>query len=168
EHDNLRAALEWLIQAGGAEKAWSLAGALYPFWSLRGYFGEARALLERAVDVGRDRPEVAASRARGKVLHVTGRLVQMTDPERARELYLESLGLARARRDEINTAIALDNLGEVEYEQRALEAASQHLEEGLAIQRRIGHRQGEAESLWALGNVARETGDHPLASRRYD
>ena len=47
EHDNLRAALEWLTERGAAEAGLRLADAVGPFWMTRGYLQEPRARLER-------------------------------------------------------------------------------------------------------------------------
>ena len=56
EHDNLRAALQWLLeQAKDAgthadqEMAIRLAGALWPFWYFNGHLSEGKALLERVL-----------------------------------------------------------------------------------------------------------------------
>ena len=50
EHDNLRAALEWALEDVADERAAArrdialcLSAALWPFWSMRGYYSEARA-----------------------------------------------------------------------------------------------------------------------------
>ena len=37
DHDNLRTVLDWLESAGRTQEALQLAGALYRFWSMRGY-----------------------------------------------------------------------------------------------------------------------------------
>ena len=47
EHDNLRAALAWLDDAGDHAAALRLAGALGHFWFLRGHVGEGLGWLER-------------------------------------------------------------------------------------------------------------------------
>src|SRR5919107_5138889 len=41
EHDNMRAALSWMLEAEEAEPGLRLAGALWQFWDMRGYYGEA-------------------------------------------------------------------------------------------------------------------------------
>jgi len=52
EHPNLRAALEWLLRARKIEGALRLAGALWWFWSMRGYSSEGRRWLDRILDLG--------------------------------------------------------------------------------------------------------------------
>ena len=49
EHDNLRAALNWLLERKEAEMALRLSGALGTFWGRRGHFNEGQAFLERAL-----------------------------------------------------------------------------------------------------------------------
>ena len=45
EHDNSRAALQWLIATGDAEWAMRLAGALFRFWEQRDHLTEGRETL---------------------------------------------------------------------------------------------------------------------------
>lgn len=45
EHENLRAALRWSVQSGSA-LGLRLAGALYQFWYVRGYYTEGRGWLD--------------------------------------------------------------------------------------------------------------------------
>src|SRR5207244_4554859 len=59
EHENLRAALLWLLeQAGdeearlGREMALRLSTALHQFWDARGHYSEGRTFLERALAGG--------------------------------------------------------------------------------------------------------------------
>ncbi|HEX8958725.1 MAG TPA: BTAD domain-containing putative transcriptional regulator, partial [Solirubrobacterales bacterium] len=49
EHDNLRAALGWADRSGEAEMRLRLAGSLWRFWSVRGYFAQGRRALEDAL-----------------------------------------------------------------------------------------------------------------------
>jgi len=50
EHPNLRAALGWALEAGDADVALRLAGALFWFWFVRGYSSEGRRWLDRILD----------------------------------------------------------------------------------------------------------------------
>ena len=62
EHDNIRAALDWLEASGESQEALQLAGALGRFWAMRGHFAEGRARLERILSAD-DRPTVHRARA---------------------------------------------------------------------------------------------------------
>ncbi|MGH8927089.1 MAG: adenylate/guanylate cyclase domain-containing protein, partial [Acidimicrobiia bacterium] len=49
DHDNLRAALSWAIEAGEATVAQRLTGAMWRFWQMRGYLREGRQRAEAAL-----------------------------------------------------------------------------------------------------------------------
>jgi len=71
EHDNLRAALRWLLEQEGAgqhEMALRLGSALNGFWYLRGHNSEGRTYLEQALVGG----EGVAASARAKALFALG------------------------------------------------------------------------------------------------
>ena len=53
DHDNLLAALRWLLERGDAERSTELAGALWSFWETRAYKHEGLALLESCSRSGR-------------------------------------------------------------------------------------------------------------------
>jgi predicted ATPase/class 3 adenylate cyclase len=62
EHENLRAALDRLELWGETQGALQLAGAMWPFWQIRGHFKEARRRLERVL-ASDDRPTTTRARA---------------------------------------------------------------------------------------------------------
>ena len=66
EHDNLRAALAWLMEQGEAEKAARLGAALWWFWYSRGYLAEGRKWLDAILDFGG--PQTVETALRGGAL----------------------------------------------------------------------------------------------------
>jgi predicted ATPase/DNA-binding XRE family transcriptional regulator len=50
DHDNLRAACDWLLAAGRVEALLRLVGALHWLWDRRGYLEEGRARIQAALD----------------------------------------------------------------------------------------------------------------------
>ena len=54
EHDNLRAVLAWSVAGGEVETGLRLGGALWWFWSLRGYLTEGRERLAELLALGRE------------------------------------------------------------------------------------------------------------------
>jgi predicted ATPase/DNA-binding SARP family transcriptional activator len=94
ELDNIRAALDWSEQTqDDVDAALKLASGLQWFWSIRGYWPEARARVEQAL--GRSRGAITESRARG--LAFLGRLESIQgNPTTAYELGAEALSVARA------------------------------------------------------------------------
>jgi non-specific serine/threonine protein kinase len=49
EHDNLRAALRWLLDQGEVERCVQLAGALWSFWEVRGHVSEGLTWLDASL-----------------------------------------------------------------------------------------------------------------------
>jgi len=112
EHDNLRAALQWLLEQGGAgpsrEKALRLGAALMGFWDVRGHRSEGWSFLERALAASAG---VAAS-VRAKALRAAARLdISGGDHDRGKALCEESLALCREFGDKQGAAYSLFLLG---------------------------------------------------------
>ena len=63
DHDNLRTVLDWLESVGRTQEALQLAGALYRFWSTRGYLLEGGVRLERLLARERPGPRPACGRS---------------------------------------------------------------------------------------------------------
>ena len=167
EHDNLRAALT-AGDAGesGRRQALRLAGALWRFWNVRGYFSEGRNSLERAL--GRPGiPDDAAVRA--KALNGAATLAyHQSDFTTARERYEESLRLFQELGDRSGSAEVLNNLGNLMNDQGDRAAAQRLHEESLRLFQGLGDRSGSAESLNCLGNVAYKSDDLASAQTFYE
>ena len=69
EHDNLRAALEWLTASGNAEWGLRLGAALFRFWETREYLAEGRDRLEKVLKLG---GAAASTKLRARVLFAAG------------------------------------------------------------------------------------------------
>ncbi len=151
EHDNLRAALEWSIESG-VESGLRMAGALWRFWSLRGYLSEARDWLAKALrtSAGGSYPEAEA-----KALRAAGVLALNQDDHTNARLFLEqSLDLCRLLADKKGEAAALNSLGNVAWRRGELASAYEYYEQSLALERGLGNELGTARGLISLGNVA--------------
>src|SRR5206468_7480337 len=97
EHDNLRAALQWLADGADAEPGLRLAGALWRFWDTRSHLREGRRWLEGALA----RAGGASPQVRAKALNAAGNLAhEQGDYGRAATLLQESLGLCRSLGDQ--------------------------------------------------------------------
>src|SRR5207302_9125558 len=104
EHDNLRAALSWLLDQRDGEGALRLAMATYRFWDRRGYHVEGCRWFERALTVGATAPHALRSKALNAAAQahwVWG------DYPRAETLAEEALSVCRAAGDERGLAWAL-------------------------------------------------------------
>jgi predicted ATPase len=161
EHDNLRAALRWLLERGPAEDALRLGEALRGFWAIRGYYAEGRERLGELLAL----PAAAARTPTVSALYNgAGRLAaNQGDYGAARALYERSLAIARETRDARVVAAAVGNLANVVREQGDYATAHRLLEEDLAAARAAGRRRIAGNLLNQLGLVALQEGDYAAA-----
>jgi len=103
EHDNLRAAMRWLLEEGGAEAAARLAWALWLFWFHRGHQDEGRGWIEGVLAKG----DALSTDLLAKVLYADGALswglLENSDTIRLLE---ESRALFRQAEDRHGEALA--------------------------------------------------------------
>jgi predicted ATPase/DNA-binding SARP family transcriptional activator/DNA-binding CsgD family transcriptional regulator len=150
EHDNLRAALDWLLEKCDAELALRLAGALWLFWFTRGYLIEGRGWLEKAISLG------GPSVARAKALNGAGWIVMFQgDFATATSVLEESLILYRELNDEEGIASSLSFLGHVALlGHRDDIPVAALLEEALILKPRLENRRTIANMLLTAGIAA--------------
>ena len=139
EHDNLRAALNWLLEhrtdRESIEMALRLGGALWWFWLNRGYRHEGWAFLERALA----RSESVAEPARAKALWAAGNLAAWLGHfERAEALCQESLVLAQQIKDDEGIRNAVFHLGRVADARGDFVAARGLFERSIVLNREAG------------------------------
>ena len=170
EQDNLRAALDWVLEARTVEQqsalplAWRVGGELARYWISRGRRVEARrwieALLAREAEVAAraDLPPDVFKRGLAGLLYARGSVTRWQAPE-ARPFWEQSLRLYRELGDQariglvlwylINLVIALGDL-----------AAGQTLgDEYLAISREAHDPAGIASALSFCLVIAKRQGD---------
>ena len=144
EHDNMRAALSWVLERGEAESALRLVAALWRFWHTRGHASEGVGWMERAIA----QSEPTASPVRVKALEGMGWLTQLQgDFDRARANYEEMLELSQEIGDKGNAATALNSLGTVAVQQGDNSRARTLLQENLRV---IEELQEEGDPATAL------------------
>jgi predicted ATPase/DNA-binding CsgD family transcriptional regulator len=178
EHDNLRAALRWLLEQEGPnttierEAALRLAGALGWFWSARGYHAEGMRWMEQALahewrapaDLEMDPPAVAAhTRAligAGEFLAYQGNV------ELAQTVLGEALALARRRQDRASIAQALNYLGTCALFAGEVATAVPLLREALQCARDLPDPHPCGIALFLLGLAAAAQGDDAEAVAR--
>jgi non-specific serine/threonine protein kinase len=164
EHDNLRAALRWTVDAGEPEVGARLAAALWPFWLARGYIAEGQAWLASAPAAPAGSPG-APSAARAQALRGAGQLARAAGdyPGAAAQLE-ECLVLLRALDDTRGVATVHTDLAAVALEQRDFARAAALLEAGLATLRELGDEAGIAAALTDLGRLASDQRDFARAA----
>jgi predicted ATPase/DNA-binding CsgD family transcriptional regulator/transcriptional regulator with XRE-family HTH domain len=168
EHDNLRAALRWLLDQDDPaeqEAALRLAGALGDFWWRRGYHAEGRRWLEAALTRAPQDADPAvrihALLALGGILTIQGEVTQ------AQAMLGEGLALAERWKDQDGVAVALTSLG-----LRAIYAGE--VAEGTRLLQDALRRWESLDDPWAqgltrsyLGLAAVAMGDVPAIVSHY-
>src|SRR5215217_2208737 len=163
EHDNMREALSWALAGEEAGLGLRLAGALWRFWWIRGYYHEGRRWLEEALA-----KDARASAARAKALEAVGWLADdQGDIDRAVAAAEEGLSLS-AGAEIIDATPFLRTLGSAAYVRGDHERAAQLYDESLALSREAKDERGVASSLLQLGNVTSERGDYKGAKGFYE
>ena len=104
EYDNLRAALRSAIDTADSDRALRLAGGLWDFWSVRGFYTEGRAWLSEILEL----PSVTRqTTARARALQTAGHLANCQgDYPTALELLEESRAIAQEFRDDPALGVA--------------------------------------------------------------
>ena len=160
EHDNLRAALEWMIEHEEQEDGLRMAVALSKFWEMRGYLREARQWLERLLRPARTDPHPRADapadpRLRARALNVyASALQELTDLTQAEAYAREALALWRALDDPSGAAGSLKMLGEIAMMHEDYDSAMMLLEEARALARGAGDETMAASAIHSLGRIA--------------
>lgn len=152
EHDNMRAALHWLLEQDrpeieSQEMALRLAGALRQFWSVRCHYREGQMFLERALLAS----EGSATPARAKALKAAASVaIILGNLERGEVLAQEGLALYRVLQDKQGIALCLHLLERVARTKGHREAARALAEEALSLLRQLGDKPGIAWSIYRL------------------
>jgi predicted ATPase/class 3 adenylate cyclase len=166
EHDNLRSALTWSSAEGGdTVSGLRIAGALWWFWFVRGYFGEGRRWLSALLAAA---PRGRAAAERAKALAGAGGLArQQGDYATARDLYEQSLALRRDLGDKRGVAAVRGDLGLIGFHLGEYAAARVLLNDSINALRELGDRQGLAMALNSLGMITMDEGDYEAAGLLY-
>jgi non-specific serine/threonine protein kinase len=156
EYDNLRAAFRSAVEGVDAEAAARLVRALWWYWLVRGHPSEGVQRLEEALAGEVGKAPVFRARALLSVFLLT---FGVGEPERARELAMESLALSRQLGDRQTVAETLLRLGGFESYLSNHEEAKALTAESLTLNRALGNRQAIGTSLGHLGVVTLFSGD---------
>ena len=189
EHENLRAALQWLLERGEAEQnmeqALRFGGVLRRFWLVHGHLSEGRSFLERVLAGS----EGIRTPVRAKALNAAANIaLNQGDVDRAEVLAEEALALyaryARTRQlpilqaevlpeeslaryrelgDAKGIAFALHQLERVARARGNLRAARLLSEEALALFKEADDQERVAWSLYRLARLNREQGEYSKA-----
>ncbi len=171
EHDNLRAALHWLLNQDTPverEAGLQLAAALGYFWYLRGYHSEGRRWLEKALTRAPQGESGVDSAARTRALIATGPLLMVqAEYVRAQAVLQEALALAKRQQDPAATAEASAYLGHATVVAGDVEEGSRRLQEAVRHWEALDDAHGLGEALFYLGYAADVAGDMATAEAHY-
>jgi predicted ATPase/class 3 adenylate cyclase len=159
EHPNLRAALNW----SRGEVGLRLAGALYKFWYLHGYFTEGRKRLTEVLEQS-DTQEHTKVRAHA-LFAASGLAFLQGDYEIAYSLAANCQAMAQELGEKQELAAALNIMGLVKRSQNDFDAAWPFHEASLALWRELGATTGIASVLGNLGLLAQCQQDYARASQ---
>src|ERR1022692_4889347 len=166
EHDNFRAALEYLIKTGDADWGLRLGIALFHFWETREYLTEGRNRIARllALEGAGARPKL-----RARLLFSAAVLAgEQGDYTSAQQLLEDSLETCLELDDHRGVAVALNALAVNARDRGETTTASFLFERCVAIWRDVGEPADIARALSNLANVTKLQGEAARASSLYD
>ncbi len=169
EHENLRAALSWLLAQARegkeqskqqAEQALRFCTALSWFWNIHGYHREGQTFLEQALAL---RESVSVS-VKAKALYTAADLAFILDNlERTERLASESLDLFRELGDKAGIAGALWHLGSSAWAKAQFTPAWHQLEEVAALYLEMGENWERGRCLTQLARISTVQGEYEQA-----
>lgn len=155
EYDNVRAALTWGIEQGEWELTLQLAGALWFFWTSRGYLGEGREWLTRALAGAAAAAGPVAPAVHATALWSFGTLAHAQGDDEAKAVSLErALALWQELGDPAGMARALCMLASLANVAGDVPLAIARYERAVELARQGGDRGWMATALERLADLA--------------
>jgi predicted ATPase/DNA-binding winged helix-turn-helix (wHTH) protein len=161
QHDNLRAALRWLIERE-PETAARLAGSMFRFWVLHGHLSEGRGWMEKVSGRAKDISPAALWRVLNGSFHLAR---HQGDYAAAREFCEAGLVAAKASGDKYFVAVSNRASGLLSLLLGDHAAARAFLEVSLRLARESDDEMTMMTSLHTLAELARTEGDYAEARR---
>jgi predicted ATPase len=161
EYDNLRAALDWLIESGRGAWALRLATALFAFWERREHLAEGRERLEAVLSM---KSAALPTRERARAAWYAGIFAdKQGDYGRAIRLHEESLHIYRELDDRKGVAAQLGYLAHELHQSGNVAEACTLFRESLIACRQLGDRAGIATALSNFAEFLTNQKDYALA-----
>jgi predicted ATPase/DNA-binding winged helix-turn-helix (wHTH) protein len=159
EHDNFRAALDWLVQSPDVEWSFRLCVALFRFWEMREHLAEGRARLESLLLMGS-----GSAREQAKVLvYLSTFATVQGDFPAAADFVEKSLSISQTLGDPWGVAVSMNARAIIAWDRQDYPAAQSHFDESLAQWRALGDRVAIARCLNSFANFVRGRGDYARA-----
>jgi len=156
DHDNLRAALDWLETSGEPQLALRLAGAVWEFWCLRGHFAEGSRRLEDLLRMD-EQPTMARAKALTGAAHLAPQVGGTAQPYRLRAE--QALALHRELGDPWGIAYAEYQFALVSTEDGDFAAARPLVEQSARRLREVGDEHRALQAVRVLAWCYEELGD---------
>jgi non-specific serine/threonine protein kinase len=165
EHDNLRAAVRFMLDTGDAEAVSRLAWALWFFWRAHGHQAEWYRYTGEALEEG----ESLSAEARARLLCVRGvTSYGLESIEGTEQLWEWSAVLFRQTEDGSGLAMALGGMALMALARGEMERSTALFEEGLGLYREAGNEWGAYSILAHLGLIPLGKGDYARAARYFE
>jgi predicted ATPase len=162
EHENFRAALDYLIAGAHAEWAQRLGVALHAFWDRQHRLAEARARMDAILALGDNQARRCPSWARA-ACYAAGLASAQADYDTMIDLHHAALDVYRAIDDQKGVITALTGLGFAEQGRGDHAAAQLWFGQSLEACRRLGDHWRAAATLSNLANVLAAVGEYDSA-----
>jgi predicted ATPase len=165
EHENLRSAIDCLIETGDAEWGMRLGTAMFRFWETREHLAEGRDAIRRLVAM---EGTAARPKLRARLLFAGAVLADAQgDYDAGKAQFEESCEICVAQNDKRGVAVALNALAVNARDRGELAAASQLFELCLGIWKDLGDPTDIARALSNLANVMKSQGEYERAASLY-
>ena len=164
EHDNFRAATEYLLSSGNTDWGLRMGAALFWFWEPREHLMEGRRTLRALLDL----PQTNYSKShRARALYAAGVLADgQLDFEVSSELMNSSLQIQRELGDKQGMATVESALAVVSTKAGRYDEARSHIEQALLLWKQLGSGRFVL-GLHNLANIAKKQGDYETARTAY-
>jgi predicted ATPase/tRNA A-37 threonylcarbamoyl transferase component Bud32 len=165
EHDNFRAAVEYLVESGNAEWGLRIGSALFGFWEAREHLTEGRRALAALLDIPGANP-VSAHRARA--LYAAGVLADTQfDFDSGTERMNLCLEIQHQLGDKQGIATVESALAAGWNKAGRYDLARSHIERALVLWKELGSGRFVL-GLSNLANIAKKQGDYAVAQAAYE
>ena len=166
EHNNLRAALDYLLKIGDADWGLRLGTALFRFWETREHLAEGRGYISRLLEL---QGAAAHPKLRSHLIFAVAVLaLEQGDNSAAQTLFEENLETCTRLEDVRGVAIALNAIAVTARDRGDLAVASKQFERCLTIWRDLGAFADIARALSNLATVTKLQGEFSRAATLYN
>ena len=159
EHDNLRAALRWLLDHDDRESGLRLASAAWRFWQQRGHIGEGRQWFVKLLPAHADQELLDPGILAGAHTAAGGLAYWQNDLDEAEAHYQTALALDRAHEREDRLGDDVYNLAFISISRNDLDVATSRFLEAAELFAAAGQTARLADTTAARGAVEMRAGN---------